>query len=78
MKLIRKPSVLNHTAQSNSGLYVDIDDGLFTKPVKIGLRAVAWPEHEVQAVIAARIAGRSEIEIRQLVVDLHAKRKEAA
>lgn len=50
----------------------------FTKPVPIGERAVGWPDSEVQAINAARIAGKSESEIRELVSRLHAKRADLA
>ena len=52
--------------------------GLFTKPVPIGQRSVGWPDYEVVAINAARIAGKSEAEIRELVNRLHAKRTELA
>jgi prophage regulatory protein len=42
--------------------------------VAIGERAVGWPNCEVQAINAARIAGKTEAEIRELVARLHAKR----
>ena len=41
---------------------------------KLGQRAVAWPADEVHAINAARIAGKSEAEIRDLVNHLHAVR----
>ena len=78
MKLIRLPNVLERIGKSRSGTYADIASGLLTTPVRIGLRAVAFPEHEIDAVVAARIAGRSQDEIRELVSRLHAQRKEAA
>lgn len=78
MKLIRLPGVLERTGKSRSGTYADIGAGLLPKPVQIGLRAVAFPEHEIDAVVSARVAGRSQDEIRELVSRLHAQRKEAA
>jgi len=39
-------------------------------------RSVGWPSDEVEAINAARIAGKSVDEIRQLVIRLHAKRAE--
>lgn len=53
--------------RSNSSVYANIRAGLFPKSVQIGKRAVGWPEHEVMAVCAARIAGKSDVEIRELV-----------
>ena len=60
---------------SRTTLYERIKQGLMPPPVKIGLRSVAWPEHEVTAVICARIAEKSENEIRRLVIQLQEQRK---
>ena len=46
--------------------------------LQIGLRAVGWPTTEVAAINAARIAGKSEVEIRELVAKLEAARKSAS
>ena len=43
--------------------------------MQIGLRAVGWPSYEVAAINAARIAGKTDEEIRALVVKLEAARK---
>lgn len=74
----RLPTVLRERGRSRSSHYLDIQQGLFTRPVQIGLRAVGWPSTEVGAINAARIAGKSEQEIRELVVTLEAARKTAA
>ena len=63
---------------SHTSIYNNVNAGLFTKPVKIGQRAVGWPFAEVKAINAARIAGKSDAEIRELVNRLHAKRTESA
>lgn len=75
--LIRLPEVLRLRGRGKTAHYNDIAAGLFTHPVQIGVRAVAWPEHEVEALNAARIAGRTDDEIRALVRDLEAQRKRA-
>jgi prophage regulatory protein len=59
---------------SHASIYSAIHDGLFTMPVQIGQRAVGWPSEEVQAIIAARVAGKSDADIRALVDQLHAAR----
>lgn len=64
--------------RSHATIYTQAREGLFTKPVPIGVRSVGWPSDEVQAINAARIAGKSVDEIRQLVIRLHAKRAELA
>lgn len=75
MSILRMPGVKAKTGhKSHATIYGAIKAGLFTKPVQIGMRSVGWPEAEVQAINSARIAGKSETEIRALVVQLHAKR----
>lgn len=73
--ILRLPAVLRARGRSRSTHYLDIQQGLFTCPVSIGARAVGWPEHEVVALNDARIAGKSEAEIRLLVAHLEAARK---
>lgn len=51
--------------------------GLMVTPVSIGARSVAYPDHELQAIAAARIAGKSDVEIKQIVRDLIAARAQA-
>jgi prophage regulatory protein len=72
--LLRLPSVLEQRGIRNTQHYADIKNGLFTSPVKIGKRASAWPEHEVLKINAARIAGKSDDEIKALVKQLEAAR----
>ncbi|MEN9438535.1 MAG: hypothetical protein RIR09_3190 [Pseudomonadota bacterium] len=73
--ILRMPAVKAETGhKSHASIYNAINAGLFTDPVKIGERSVGWPDDEVKAICAARIAGKSEDEIRELVQRLHAKR----
>lgn len=58
MKLLRLPSVLARVPYSRSSIYAMIERGEFVKPVKIGARAIAFPEDEVDAWIAAKIVER--------------------
>ena len=73
--ILRLPTVLHERGRSRSSHYQDIKQGLFTKSVVIGTRAVGWPTHEVTALNRARIAGKSNEEIRVLVANLEAARK---
>ncbi len=73
--ILKKSQVLIQRARSNRSHYRDIQNGLFTKPVSLGERAVGWPLNEVNILTAAQVAGLSEDEIRGLVAELHAKRK---
>ena len=74
--ILRRRQVEAETGNSRSGIYEQIEAGLFTTSVKIGARAVGWPADEVQAIAAARIAGLDDGEIRELVQQLHARRAE--
>ena len=71
----RLSQCLNDSGKTRTPWYQDIAGGLMSKPVKLGVRAVGWPAAEVQAITAARIAGKSADEIRTLVAKLHAARK---
>lgn len=77
LRILRLPEVLKRRGRSRSSHYADIKSGLFVKPVLIGLRAIGTPDNEVDALNAARIAGKSDDEIRALVVNLEAARKVA-
>ena len=74
--ILRLPNVLKARGRSRSSHYNDVKQGLFTDPVQIGLRAIGWPADEVAALNVARISGKTDDEIRQLVKSLHTKRKE--
>ncbi len=76
--IIRQPAVQRETGLSRSTQYELQAAGLFVPPVRIGPRAVGWPLHEVRAVNAARIAGKSDAEVRALVRRLVEKRRELA
>jgi len=73
--IMRRNAVKQSTGLANSTLYLRIQQGLFTKPVSLSARAVGWPSNEVEAIIAARIAGKTDDEIKVLVLKLEADRK---
>ena len=75
MLILRLPEVkrvLGHRA--NASVYNAIKAGLFTTGVAIGQRAKGWPDYEAQTIAAARVAGKSEEEIRGIVNYLHQQR----
>ncbi len=72
--LLRRPIVQQSTGDSRSTIYRKIKNGLFTKPVHIGGDRVAWPQNEIVAINQARIAGKSDAEIKLLVIELEAAR----
>lgn len=75
--ILRLPAVQAEAGHSRSTHYLRIKQGLWTKPVLIGVRAVGWPASEVASLNAARIAGKTDEEIRALVAKLEAARKAA-
>jgi len=56
-------------------LYEAVRKGLMVPPIKVTAKSSAWPASEVNAVLAARIAGKSDAEIRALVAQLISARK---
>lgn len=75
LTMLRKPQVLERLGVSHSSLYLNVTRGLITKPVQLGPNTVGWPAFEVDMLLAARMARKSEHEIRQLVERLHAQRE---
>ena len=75
---IRLKKVESKTGLKKSMVYDLMSRGEFPKSIKIGERAVAWIESEVDAINAARMAEKSADEIRELVKNLMAKRQQMA
>lgn len=74
LRMLRLPAVKDRTGHGRSTIYSQVKFGSFPPPVALGKRAVGWCEAEVDAVLAARIAGATEAEIRTLVRDLVRRR----
>ena len=75
--ILRRRDVSALTGKARSTLYADISRGTFVPPVSLGTKSVGWPSSEVYAINAARVAGKSDAEIKQLVADLVARRTDA-
>jgi prophage regulatory protein len=73
--IFRLPQVKAFSGLARSTIYARIAEGLFTRPVQIGGRAVGWPANEIDVLNAARISGKTEDEIRALVIRLESERK---
>ena len=69
-KMLPTRATMEATGFSRPYLYALMKDGLFPRPVKWGDKFSVWPEDEVYAVINARVAGRNNDELRQLVAEL--------
>jgi prophage regulatory protein len=57
-RMLRLREVEQMIGRKRSSLYQDMAIGRFPKPIKIGARAVAWPEQELIAWLHGRIAQR--------------------
>lgn len=75
--LLRLPSVIGRYPKPISSFYEDVKGGLFTRGISLGKRSVAWPASEVDAIIAARVRGASDAEVRALVIHLHQERSKS-
>lgn len=74
IKLLRFNALADVTGKTRSTIYRDIKSGLLTPPVKIGGDRSAWPAHEIDAINRARVAGKTDEEIKNLVSELKAAR----
>ena len=75
--ILRRKQVEAKTGYSRSTIYLHISQGLWPRQISLGARAVGWTDGEVAAMNAARIAGKSNAEIRTLVAKLEAARQSA-
>ena len=73
--ILRRKQVEAETGYCRSTIYLRMSQRLWPKPVSLGPRCVGWPAADVAAMNAARIAGRTDDEIRALVEHLEAARR---
>ena len=57
-RLLRRPEVESLTGLSRARIYEKMTAGEFPRPVRTGLRAVAWVESEIDDWLRERIAER--------------------
>lgn len=76
-RLVRERERRELTGMPTSTWYDAIAAGLAPPGVRIGRHAVAWPLSELTVLNSARIAGKSDDEIRRLVARLVAARAHA-
>lgn len=76
IRLLRLPELSSRLGAKRSAIYVRIQNGTLTEPVRIGPRISGWPAHEIDTIIRAHVAGKRESEIRELVAELHRQRAE--
>ncbi|MEX1233434.1 MAG: AlpA family transcriptional regulator [Roseovarius sp.] len=76
--LLRTPDVCAVTGMARPTLYEAMAKGLFPRPIKLGEKSSAWGAAEVNKWCAYRLAGKTEDELRVLVVELTEARKRCA
>jgi len=59
-KIYRLPQVISLTGLSRSSIYLRISNEEFPKPVKLGRRAVGWPEDTIIAWQAKMMEAQDE------------------
>lgn len=74
IKILRLPAALERLGMGETSYRTAMADGLVPKLIPLSARAVGVPEHEINQVIRARIAGLSDDEIRNLVARIHTAR----
>lgn len=74
--LLKLSTVEFRTGLSGSTIYRKITEGTFPKQVLIGNKSVAWPSCEIDALVQARVSGKTDNQIKALVIELHEKRNE--
>jgi prophage regulatory protein len=73
--LLKLPQVEAALAVRRSTIYQWAQDGLLPAPTKMGLKSSAWIAGEISIIQQARIECKTEAQIKQLVIELVAARK---
>ena len=74
LRILRIKQIKAQMGLPNSTIYDHIGKGLFCHPIKLSERCSGWLESEVTAIMGARISGKSEAEIKALVLSLENQR----
>jgi prophage regulatory protein len=78
IRILRLRETLNRSGLSKTGHYNKVNKGEFVPPIALGERAKGYIEHEVNAVLTAMAASKSEDEIKALVTELVEQRQATA
>jgi prophage regulatory protein len=57
-RFLRLPAILEITGLNRATIYEMIERGDFPRPCKIGARAIAWPESDLEDWVNAKLADR--------------------
>lgn len=76
LQIVKLPTLLEKFCISRSTAFHHIKEGLLPQNISLGQRSRGFILSELDAVLSARVAGKSNEEIKKLVKSLIAKRKE--
>ena len=57
IKILRRPEVEKIVGLSRSTLYAMMAENTFPKPIKLGKRAIGWPDNVIEGWIEERTSG---------------------
>ncbi|WP_037071971.1 helix-turn-helix transcriptional regulator [Psychromonas arctica] len=78
LNVIRMLEAAKRFGLAKSSFYDRVSQGLITPPISLGGRAKAYVESEIDTVLKAMISGKTESEIKTLVLDLVQQRQNLA
>jgi len=55
VSILRRPQVEHRTGLSRSTIYAMMAEGDFPKPIRLGKRAVGWPESVISEWLESRL-----------------------
>ena len=76
VNMMRQQPAMEKTGDKRSTFNSKVNVGLITKPIFISTRVKVWPEHELEAINRAWLAGYEEDQIRELVQKLEEDRSQ--
>ncbi len=77
-KLLRLTDVTEMIGLKKSAVYKMVNDGVLTKPIKMGKKVSLWPDYEIQTIIDAIIENRNQDELKTLVNNLMESRSKVS
>lgn len=78
MLILRPQAAIARSALKRTAFYAQIQRGTLPAPFSLGERATGFIAEEIDAVLAARAAGASDAEVRELVEAMQQQRKARA
>ena len=75
-EMVKEPAINKQFLISRSTHFSHIKQGLMPSGISLGARAVGYLKYEHNIILKARISGQTPEQIKALVKDLEAKRKD--